>query len=92
MAVNPDTAAPIVRSLIPARLDRLPWTRFHTRLIMALGAAWIPRGRRPAPVRGRPAAQGLLLPQHAAFRDRCIGRRMNGNAPAWAGPVMVVSH
>ena len=41
MAVNPDTAAPIVRSLIPARLDRLPWTRFHTRLIMALGAAWI---------------------------------------------------
>ena len=41
MAVNPDTAAPIVRSLIPARLDRLPWTRFHTRLIMALGVAWI---------------------------------------------------
>ena len=41
MAANPDTAAPIVRSLIPARLDRLPWTRFHTRLIMALGAAWI---------------------------------------------------
>jgi hypothetical protein len=35
------TAAPIVRSLIPAQLDRLPWTRFHTRLIMALGAAWI---------------------------------------------------
>jgi hypothetical protein len=30
-----------VRSLIPARLDRLSWTRFHTRLIMALGAAWI---------------------------------------------------
>jgi MFS family permease len=41
MAVNPDTAVPIARSLIPARLDRLPWTRFHTRLIMALGAAWI---------------------------------------------------
>jgi len=41
MAVDPDTAVPIVRSLIPARLDRLPWTRFHTRLIMALGTAWI---------------------------------------------------
>lgn len=39
MAVDPDTAVPIVRSLIPARLDRLPWTRFHTRLIMALGTA-----------------------------------------------------
>jgi MFS family permease len=30
-----------VRSLIPARLDRLPWSPFHTRLIMALGTAWI---------------------------------------------------
>ena len=53
------------------------------------------RGRRPAPVRGRPAAQGRLFPQHAALRDRRIGRRMTGNvtmAPAWAGPVMVVSH
>ena len=30
-----------VRTLIPARLDRLPWSRFHTRLIFALGIAWI---------------------------------------------------
>jgi MFS family permease len=29
------------RSLIPARLDRLGWSRFHTRLVMALGIAWI---------------------------------------------------
>ncbi|MBO0683337.1 MAG: MFS transporter [Candidatus Dormibacteraeota bacterium] len=33
-------AAP-VRSLVPARLDRLPWTRFHWRVILGLGAAWI---------------------------------------------------
>ena len=38
---SPGISAPVVRSLIPARLDRLPWTRFHTRLIMALGTAWI---------------------------------------------------
>ena len=25
-----------IRSLIPARLDRLPWSRFHTRLVIAL--------------------------------------------------------
>jgi len=35
------TGGPVARSLIPARLDRLPWTRFHTRLIMTLGTAWI---------------------------------------------------
>ncbi|MFI6292413.1 MFS transporter [Nonomuraea sp. NPDC050790] len=31
----------IVRSLVPARLDRLPWSPFHTRLVMALGVAWV---------------------------------------------------
>ena len=31
----------VIRSLIPARLDRLRWSRFHTRLVMALGVAWV---------------------------------------------------
>ena len=26
---------------IPARLDRLPWTRFHTLLVIALGITWL---------------------------------------------------
>ncbi len=30
-----------IRSLIPARIDRLPWSRFHTRMVIALGVAWI---------------------------------------------------
>jgi MFS family permease len=30
-----------VRSLVPARLDRLGWSRFHTRLVIALGVAWV---------------------------------------------------
>jgi MFS family permease len=30
-----------IRSLIPARIDRLPWSRFHTRLVTALGVAWV---------------------------------------------------
>ncbi|MCH9815853.1 MAG: MFS transporter [Actinomycetia bacterium] len=30
-----------VRSTIPARLDRLRWSPFHSRLIIALGVAWI---------------------------------------------------
>jgi MFS family permease len=33
--------APTIRSTIPARIDRLPWSRFHTRLIIALGVAWV---------------------------------------------------
>jgi len=30
-----------ISSLIPARLDRLGWSRFHTRLVIALGVAWV---------------------------------------------------
>ncbi len=30
-----------IRSVIPARLDRLGWSGFHTRLIIALGVAWV---------------------------------------------------
>ncbi len=30
-----------LRSLIPARIDRLPWSRFHTHLVIALGVAWV---------------------------------------------------
>jgi MFS family permease len=42
MATAPvTTSSPYIRSLIPARIDRLPWSRFHTRLVMALGVAWI---------------------------------------------------
>jgi len=32
---------PTIRSLIPARIDRLPWSTFHTRMVVALGVAWI---------------------------------------------------
>ncbi|MGH3172209.1 MAG: MFS transporter, partial [Trebonia sp.] len=35
------TSSPNIRSLIPARIDRLPWSRFHTRLVIALGIAWV---------------------------------------------------
>ena len=42
MTATPQTASsPGIRSLIPARIDRLPWSRFHTRLVIALGVAWV---------------------------------------------------
>src|ERR1700709_1225382 len=48
MRVTPDNPpasgkaqSPIVETDIPARLDRLPWDRFHTRVVVALGITWI---------------------------------------------------
>jgi len=47
LAVPADEQAPshasagIVATDIPARLDRLPWGRFHTLVVVALGITWI---------------------------------------------------
>jgi MFS family permease len=30
-----------IKSLVPARMDRLPWTRFHWLVIIGLGVSWI---------------------------------------------------
>src|SRR6186713_647366 len=43
---DPNSASPpadsvIVETDIPARLDRLPWGRFHTLVVVALGITWI---------------------------------------------------
>ncbi len=36
-----DIAAMVVETDVPARLDRLPWTRFHTLVVVALGITWV---------------------------------------------------
>ena len=36
-----DKQARVVETDIPARLDRLPWSRWHTRIITALGTSWL---------------------------------------------------
>src|SRR3954464_13718279 len=42
MATTREAPAPgAIRSTIPARIDRLPWSPFHTRLVIALGVAWV---------------------------------------------------
>jgi MFS family permease len=30
-----------IRTQIPARLDRLPWSRFHWRVVLGLGTVWV---------------------------------------------------
>jgi MFS family permease len=34
-------AAGSIKSLVPARLDRLPWARFHWLVVVGLGVAWV---------------------------------------------------
>jgi MFS family permease len=41
MTASDHLASGTVRSLIPARIDRLPWSPFHTRIVVALGVAWV---------------------------------------------------
>src|SRR4051812_7857960 len=37
----PGAPSAIVETDIPSRLDRLPWSRFHTLVVVALGITWI---------------------------------------------------
>jgi MFS family permease len=39
--VATDAAPAPIRSTVPARLDRLPWSKFHTRMVVGLGSAWV---------------------------------------------------
>src|SRR6202046_4600595 len=41
MATVATTEQQPIRSTIPARLDRLRWSPFHTRLVLGLGTAWV---------------------------------------------------
>ncbi|MFZ4893896.1 MFS transporter [Plantibacter sp. Mn2098] len=42
MSATPGTAkGGPVRSLVPARMDRLPWTRFHWLIVVGLGFSWV---------------------------------------------------
>src|SRR5437867_7854037 len=38
---NVGSAVKPVRTNIPARIDRLPWTRWHWLVVIALGITWI---------------------------------------------------
>src|SRR5947209_11342205 len=41
MTTTVDSTAKPTRSLVPARLDRLPWTKFHWLVVVGLGVSWI---------------------------------------------------
>jgi MFS family permease len=41
MEATRDAGSGVIRTLVPARLDRLPWSRFHWLVIVGLGVSWI---------------------------------------------------
>jgi MFS family permease len=41
MTATADVQKKPTRSLVPARMDRLPWTRFHWLVVVGLGVSWI---------------------------------------------------
>jgi MFS family permease len=40
-APHPSDDSDVIRSLVPARMDRLPWSTFHWRMVIALGITWV---------------------------------------------------
>ncbi|MGH3569786.1 MAG: MFS transporter [Pseudonocardia sp.] len=72
MGVDASAAAPgAVRSLIPARIDRLPWSPFHTRMVGALGAVWILDGLEITVASA--VAATLSLPETLALSSTQVG-------------------
>ena len=58
----PTAAARTIRTQIPARLDRLPWSRFHWRIVIGLGTVWILDGLQVTIV----GAIGARLTEHGS--------------------------
>ena len=69
--VGPLTRGQAVETQIPARLDRLPWSPFHWRVVLALGATWVLDGLE---VTFKGAVSGVLqLPETLHFSPAEIG-------------------
>src|SRR5215467_6897018 len=68
----------VVHSTIPARLDALPWSRWHWRVVIALGVTWLLDGLEVTVVGSLGAA--LQRPDTLGFSAADVG---------WAGSAYV---
>jgi MFS family permease len=75
-ATSEATAPGAIRSLIPARIDRLPWSPFHTRMVIALGVAWI--------------LDGLEITVASAVADKLTDKDVLGLSSTAAGLIATV--
>ena len=83
----PSSRGPIVSTDIPSRLDRLPWGRFHTLVVVALEITWILDGLE---VTLAGSVAGALKESPAlAFDDRDVGiagsAYLLGAVAGWVG-------
>src|SRR3954469_4299381 len=67
----PAEAPGVIRSIIPARIDRLPWSPFHTRMVVALGVAWILDGLEITVASS--VADTLTQPETLALSSTAVG-------------------
>jgi MFS family permease len=68
---TPTETQGVIRSVIPARIDRLPWSPFHTRLVVALGVAWILDGLEITVASA--VADTLTQPETLALSSAAVG-------------------
>jgi MFS family permease len=66
------------RSDIPARLDRLPWTRWHWRVVIALGVAWVLDG-----------LEVTIVGSIGSVLERADTLALSGTQIGWAGSLYV---
>jgi len=71
-----EQAVPI-RSTVPARLDRLGWSPFHTRMVAGLGAAWILDGLQ---ITISSSVTGVLLIAAGGFVELAFGIKAEGQS------------
>ena len=78
-----------IRSAIPARVDRLRWTPFHTRMVVALGVAWILDGLEitiassiAGDLTSKPTARTCQPPPVGAIATVYLARR--GQSARWS--------
>ena len=72
VAAESHSPGAIVSTDIPARLDRLPWGRFHTLVVVALGITWILDGLEVT-IAGSVAGALKTKPVAGAFSNSDIG-------------------
>ncbi|EHP44337.1 major facilitator superfamily protein [Cupriavidus basilensis OR16] len=69
---------PVIQSDIPARLDRLPWSRWHWRVVVALGVAWVLDG-----------LEVTLVGSLGGVLERPDGLGLNAAQIGWLGSLYV---
>jgi MFS family permease len=68
---TPVAESGVLRSTIPARVDRLPWSRFHTLMVAALGACWLLDGFEITIAEN--IGEQLTKPESLGFSQQAVG-------------------